>query len=68
MNTGVIFLIMAIGGVVSAMIASSKHRSAAAWGLCGAMFPLISLIIILALERLPDPQDAASLNLYGGPR
>jgi urea transporter len=68
MNAGIVFLAMMIGGVVSAVIAAKKNRSAAAWALCGALFGLISMIILLALEPLPDRTDYAGLNLMGGPR
>jgi len=68
MSAGILFVAMLIGGSVSAVIAAKKNRSVAAWALCGAMFGLISMIILLALEPLPDPDDYRGLNLTGDPR
>ena len=59
---GIYFVIMAIGAVVSAMIASGKGRSALGWGVVGALVPLISFIIILALEPVAEVSDRSSFT------
>jgi len=48
--TGIMLVVMAIGALASGLIASSKNRSFGGWALCGALVPLISLIIVLTLE------------------
>src|SRR5450432_1309318 len=52
-----------IGGVICAVIAPGKRRSAIGWFCIGFLIPLIGLILILVLQPLPDPNQMA----YGYP-
>jgi hypothetical protein len=47
MDPGEAFMIMAVGGTATAVIALGKSRNAWAWGIFGAFMPLIALIAIL---------------------
>jgi hypothetical protein len=52
---GVIALVMIVGAVVSAAIASGKNRSVAGWAVFGALFPLISAVFVATLPPEPAP-------------
>ena len=54
--TGVVLFIMLVGCVLGAAIASGKNRSAVAWGICGALFPAVAVIVLLAVGPLPAPE------------
>jgi hypothetical protein len=49
MNPGIIITIMLVGALVAGLVASNKGRSAGAWAVFGALFPLIALIIVVCL-------------------
>lgn len=55
----VLVIIMVAGAAACGMMASNKGRSVPVWVLLGALFPLISLIILLVL---PDLADQANLR------
>jgi hypothetical protein len=42
--------------LLCAWIASGKGRSVLAWGILGAVFPVISVIFLLCLPSLPDEE------------
>ena len=46
---------MLVGALIAGLVASNKGRSAAAWGLFGAFFPLIALIIVVCLPSAHEP-------------
>jgi hypothetical protein len=55
MNPGILITVMLVGALVAGLVASNKGRSAAAWGLFGAFFPLIALIIVVCLPSAHEP-------------
>jgi hypothetical protein len=55
MNPGIIITIMLVGALASGLVASNKGRSAGAWALFGAFFPLIALIIVVCLPSAHEP-------------
>lgn len=50
--------IMLIGAILNGLLASSRGRSAVAWSLLGAFFPLISLLILVILPNLSATQTS----------
>ena len=45
----VYLLIGVVGGLISALIASSKGRSALGWAVAGFLAPLIAIIVLLVM-------------------
>lgn len=60
MNGGIIVLFMIIGAVASAVIASNKNRNPGGWAVLGALFPLISILIVASLETLSPESQGGS--------
>ena len=59
-----VYLVVGLfGGVICAVLAPGKRRSAAGWFCIGFLIPLIGVILILVLQPLPDPNQMA----YGYP-
>ena len=50
-----LLFIMAVGAVVSMLVASSKNRTAIGWAVVGFFAPLLSLIILLCLSPIAAP-------------
>jgi hypothetical protein len=46
-------IICALGALISSLIALGKNRNPIGWLVVGALIPLISVIILLALEPVP---------------
>lgn len=55
---GIVILVMLVGATISAIIAANKNRSALGWAVVGAMFPLISALIVANVAALPSPSEA----------
>lgn len=53
-----LLFIMAVGALISGLIASSKNRTAAGWAVIGFFVPLLSMIILLCLSPLPPAAPA----------
>jgi hypothetical protein len=53
------FLIL-FGGAISAMVAASKGRNVIGWLVCGALFPVISVVAILCLPSAVPPPEATT--------
>ncbi|MFG1319860.1 zinc ribbon domain-containing protein [Xanthobacter autotrophicus] len=47
-----IIAIMLIGAILNGLLASSRGRSVPGWAVFGALFPLISLLILVLLRDL----------------
>lgn len=58
----ILLFISVAGLVLSAMIAGFKNRNALGWGIVGFFFPLIGVIIAIALEPRPDRADPYSID------
>lgn len=54
---GIVILVMLVGATISAIIAANKNRSALGWAVVGAMFPLISALIVANVAALPSPSE-----------
>ena len=53
---GIAITFCVLGGLVTGVLASTRHRSVAGWFAIGSLFPLLGLILILALP--PDVAPA----------
>lgn len=58
MDHGTLFVMILIGGALSAAIAAGKGSNAIGWMFAGAMFPLISVIAILCLPAVVPAAEA----------
>lgn len=59
---GVLILISFAGAVVAASVAASKRRNAVGWFFAGLFLPLISVLVILSLQALPDPLESPDVR------
>lgn len=55
MDPAILVTVMLVGALAAGLVASNKGRSAAAWGLFGAFFPLIALVIVVCLPSAHEP-------------
>jgi hypothetical protein len=68
MSVGILLVQAAVFAVLSAVIASEKNRSPVKWGIVGALFSLVGLIVTLALsEGEPDSQTSGAGQKRGQP-
>ncbi|MDQ3370981.1 MAG: hypothetical protein M3680_36645 [Myxococcota bacterium] len=55
--TSTTLVIIMLGALSSAAIASAKRRNVGGWLLCGALFPIISVIVLACLRPLVPAPD-----------
>ncbi len=68
MSVGFFLVQAAMFAVLSAVIASEKNRSPVKWGIVGALFSLVGVIVTLALsEGEPDSQTSGTGQKRGQP-
>ncbi|MBA3463879.1 MAG: hypothetical protein H0T46_28235 [Deltaproteobacteria bacterium] len=58
MNPGIALVIMLIGAVISATIASGKNRSVGGWAVLGALMPLIAAVLVSCLPAEPKAKES----------
>lgn len=52
-----LIMIMLLGGMISAVVASGKNRNAIGWFVIGALFPLLGVILAIVLPGNPPAQE-----------
>lgn len=54
-----LFVIMFLGAIISAVVASSKNRNAIGWFFVGGLFPLLGVILAIVLPANPAQEVTA---------
>jgi hypothetical protein len=50
-----VVIVMILGGLIAAVIAQDRNRSAFGWALLGALFPILGIVMVYCLP--PNPPD-----------
>ncbi len=54
-----LFLLMVVGSIWCAVVASGKNRSLIGWMIIGGLVPVIGMVAILCLPAVTTPEESA---------